>query len=500
MFILSLVYYIGYDVGSSSVKASLVSSESGKMIDVVSEPSTEMEILAPRPGWAEQDPELWWQCACKTTRKILSQNNIRPDQILGVGIAYQMHGLVLISENGELLRNSIIWCDGRAVEIGNKAYKEFGEVKSMKQLLNSPGNFTASKLKWVRENEPELYKKIHKFMLPGDYIAYRFSGEFSTTVPGLSEGMFWDFHTHQPAYDLFDQLGLDKEHIPALVPTFSEQCRISEKGASESGLAIGTPILYRAGDQPNNALSLNVMEPGEVAATAGTSGVFYAVTDNPLAFPNSGVNNFAHVNYSKGRPRIGKLLCINGAGILYRWLRNQLAVNTYEEMNVLASEVGIGSEGIFIFPFGNGPERMLGNQQLNATIVGIDFNSHSVPHLIRGGLEGIAHAFAYGMELLQSEGIRPTVIRAGNDNLFQVPLFGQTIANLIDQEIEIYNNTGATGAARACVLHKGDFADYGKQVEQQDFEMRYEPDRESNEHKDAYALWRQKLETILKTD
>ncbi len=500
MFNLTSVYYIGYDVGSSSVKASLVTIDSGEVIDVLSEPSTEMEIISLHSGWAEQDPELWWQYVCSATQKLLTKNNIPANKILGIGIAYQMHGLVLVDKQGALLRNSIIWCDGRAVETGDAAFKALGAEQCLRQLLNSPGNFTASKLKWVKENEPDLYDRTYKFMLPGDYVAYRFSGEITTTIPGLSEGMFWDFPAHQPAYDLFDHYGLDTEYIPALVPTFSEQCRISEKGASESGLSEGTPIRYRAGDQPNNALSLNIMEPGHVAATAGTSGVFYAITENLIAYPNSGVNNFAHVNYSKDLPRIGKLLCINGAGILYRWLRNQLAVSSYEEMNALASEVEIGSEGLLVYPFGNGPERMLGNLQPNASLVGIDFNSHGMQHLIRAGLEGIAHSFTYGMELLQSEGIQPGLIRAGNDNLFQVPLFGQTIANLVDQEIELYNNTGATGAARACALAQGGYDDYGKQVEQQDFEMSYIPDRQRNKNRDAYELWRQRLETNIKLD
>jgi len=274
------MYSIGFDIGSSSIKAALVRTSSGKSVAVVNEPKTEMNIIAVQNGWAEQNPNDWWKHVCTATKRLLEENNINSKEISGIGISYQMHGLVIVDELGNSLRNSIIWCDSRAVEIGQKAFDDLGNQICLEKLLNSPANFTASKLKWVKDNEPETYSKIHKFMLPGDYIAYKLSGEICTTISGLSEGILWNFQKSAIADWLLRHFAIEENLVPEIKDTFSIQGKVSEQGANESGLAIGTPILYRAGDQPNNALSLNVLNPGEVAATGGTSGVVYAVTDN----------------------------------------------------------------------------------------------------------------------------------------------------------------------------------------------------------------------------
>ncbi|NND15592.1 MAG: carbohydrate kinase, partial [Eudoraea sp.] len=384
------MYYLGIDLGSSSIKIALVDQANGKSLGVIREPEEEMQIHAHEKGWAEQDPIEWWQHVCKGIKRIKKELDISKKDIVGVGIAYQMHGLVLIDSKGNSLRNSIIWCDSRAVEIGNQAYQNIGKQKCDTQLLNAPGNFTASKLGWVKENEPKTYREAYKFMLPGDYIAYRFSDTINTTIPGLSEGIFWDFTTDQISDMLLDHFGFDSDKIPELVETFSTQCTVSEEGAEQSGLDVGTPILYRAGDQPNNALSLNVFQPGEVAATAGTSGVVYAITNSLSVKEASRLNNFAHVNYLVGKEKhIGKLLCINGAGIQYRWLLNNLAVSNYEEMNLLAAEVEVGSDGVCVIPFGNGAERMLNNSQPGTRIVNLNLNRHDKSFLCRATLEGI---------------------------------------------------------------------------------------------------------------
>jgi xylulokinase len=409
-----------------------------------------------------------------------------------------MHGLVIIDKEGNALRKSIIWCDSRAVKIGQNAYDQIGPERCDTHLLNSPANFTASKLKWVKENEPEVYAKIYKIMLPGDYIAYKLSGVINTTVSGLSEGILWDFKKDEIADMVLDYYGLDAEMIPDIVATFSVQSKVNEKGAGESGLKVGTPILYRAGDQPNNALTLNVFNPGEVAATGGTSGVVYTVTDNLSVKESSRVNNFAHVNYAPGKPaRIGKLLCINGAGIQYRWLLNNLDVGSYEEMNALANDVPIGSDGIALIPFGNGAERMLKNQEVGTRIVNLNLNNHGKAHLCRAALEGIAFSFFYGMEIMESDGIRVNVMRAGNDNLFRSEIFSTTLATLIGYDIEIYNTTGAIGAARAANLHTGDFQAFGKALLENDYVMTFKPKSEKRAYQNAYAIWKKELELTL---
>jgi xylulokinase len=491
------MYSIGYDIGSSSIKAALVETATGKSRAVTSEPKVEMEMLALENGWAEQDPEDWWAHVCTATRTLIEENNIKAPDITGIGISYQMHGLVVVDKNGEPLRKSIIWCDSRAVEIGQKAFDDLGNDKCASHLLNSPANFTASKLKWVKDNEPDIYSNIHKFMLPGDYIAYKLSGDINTTISGLSEGIFWDFKSNSIADRLLEHYGIEERLIPQIVDTFSVQAKVSKDGASESGLAEGTPLYYRAGDQPNNALSLNVFDPGEVAATGGTSGVIYAITDSLSVEESSRVNNFAHVNYDLENTRIGKMACINGAGIMYRWLMNNLDVSDYGEMNDLAASVPIGSDGVTIHPFGNGAERVLNNRSLGTRMSNINLNNHDKSHLCRAALEGIAFAFVYGMEILKSDGIRPKVIRAGNDNLFRADIFSNTISTLIGQEIEIYDTTGAIGAARACELHKGDMETFGKRIMDNDFVMGFKPSQEKEEYKRAYSKWKKELKEIL---
>ena len=491
------MYSIGYDIGSSSIKAALVSTATGKSIAVLTEPKTEMDMKAVKNGWAEQHPDEWWKHVCNATKRLLKENSIDPQNITGIGISYQMHGLVVVDKEGIPLRDSIIWCDSRAVGIGQKAFKELGEEKCATQLLNSPSNFTASKLKWVKENEPEVYSKIYKFMLPGDYIAYKLSNTICSTTSGLSEGIFWDFSKNSIAEWLLDHYGIDKSLVPEIKDTFAVQGKVSPQGASASGLAEGTPILYRAGDQPNNALSLNVFNPGEVASTGGTSGVIYAITDNLSVKESSRVNNFAHVNYKAKQARIGKLLCINGAGIQYRWLKDNLNVKSYEEMNQLAASVQIGSNGVTILPFGNGAERMLNNKEVGTHIGNINLNNHNKAHLCRAALEGIAFSFVYGMEILRSDGIKASVIRAGNDNLYRSDIFSNTVATLIGHEIEIYNTTGAIGAARACVLINGDYEAYGKQIMDNDYVMSYKPSADTEAYRTAYDKWKRELELLL---
>lgn len=491
------MYYIGYDIGSSSVKVALVEAETGKKIIVLHEPQNEMEILSWHPDWAEQDPEIWWQHICVATKRAILEANIQASKIQGIGISYQMHGLVIVDKKTNPLRNAIIWCDSRAVEIGDKAYAELGKEKCSEHLLNSPGNFTASKLKWVKENEPEIYNQVYKYMLPGDYIAYKLTGEITTTKNGLSEGMLWDYKENKVANWLLDYYGIDQSLTPTIVENFTNQGVLNEKASKQSGLPVGIPVVYRAGDQPNNALSLNVLNLGEVAATGGTSGVFYAVSELSSGNKTNRVNNFVHVNYELETPRIGKLLNINGAGIQYRWLRNNMGDETYESMNRKASKIAIGSDGVVVIPFGNGAERMFNNKNIGTHFLNLNLNIHNSAHLFRASLEGIAFSFVYGMECLKEDNATINVIRAGNDNLFRSEIFSNTVATLIGHEIEIYNTTGAVGAARAVGLKDGDYNKFGSNITTNDHVMTFLPLKNKEPYKKAYQKWKQELELIL---
>ena len=494
------MYYIGYDIGSSSVKVALVDAKNNKEVAVLSEPDGEMPIDAPHPDWAEQNPEMWWKHLCQATQRIILENKIDPQHILAVGISYQMHGLVLVDRHQKLLRDSIIWCDSRAVAIGDQAAKDIGVQKYGTHLLNAPGNFTASKLKWVKENEPTIYAQAAYYMLPGDYIAFKLTNEIRTTKNGLSEGTLWDYKEKKVADWLLDHYGIAPSMTPSLVENFEDQGSITEKAALATGLPIGIPIRYRAGDQPNNALALNVLHPGEVAATGGTSGVLFAVTDRNTSQEFSRVNHFAHVNYTVENPVIGSLLCINGAGIQYSWLKSLTRIRDFNTMNSLSAEVAVGSEGLVNLPFGNGSERMLNNCNLGTHFCNLNLNLHNEAHLFRAALEGIAFSFAYGMEIMKTDGLDAQIIRAGNDNLFRSEIFSTTLATLIKQPITIYNTTGAIGAARAAGLEKGELDRMKAHVNQHDKVAEINPQSDSQIYQDAYQNWKNTLEHQLKKE
>lgn len=488
------MYSLGIDIGSSSVKVSVLNTKTGVCEASAFAPEEEMKITAVKAGWAEQEPEGWWVNFLAAFKKALSKSSVTPQQISAIGISYQMHGLVALDKDGNVVRPSIIWCDSRAVELGNSAFKTLGKEYCLSHLLNSPGNFTASKLKWVKDNEPELFSKIYKIMLPGDYVAYRLSGEMQTTISGLSEGMFWDFKSESIASQLMDLYGFPASIISDIVPTFGKQSEVSDVASKITGLQKGTLISYRAGDQPNNAFSLNVLEPGEVAATAGTSGVIYGVNDKLASDDDSRVNSFAHVNHTAENKRLGVLLCINGTGILNSWLRQNMAGLSYDEMNKLASSAKPGAEGLLIYPFGNGAERVLKNQAPGATIKGLSFNTHNQSHLLRAAQEGIAFSFNYGAEIMGEMGIKTNIVRAGKANMFLSPLFRQTMANVLDAKIELVDTDGALGAARGAALGAGLFANAKETFATLKCIENIEPDKDQSAVKEAYNNWKKELE------
>lgn len=490
------MYLIGYDIGSSSVKASLVEASTGKCIATAFYPKTEAPIMAKCQGWAEQHPEDWWQNLKFATADILAASNIDRDNIGAIGISYQMHGLVCVDRDHNVLRPAIIWCDSRAVPYGQQAQDALGTRFCLEHMLNSPGNFTAAKLAWVRNNEPEIYERIHKIMLPGDYIGMKLTGEICTTVSGLSEGMFWDFSRSEVSRELMDFYGFDHSIIPEIRPTFGDQGQVSRAAADELGLRAGIPVTYRAGDQPNNALSLGVLNPGEIASTAGTSGVVYGVNGQISYDPQSRVNSFAHVNHQATNPRLGVLLCINGTGILNSWIRRTVAPEGigYAEMNALASQAPIGSDGVSILPFGNGAERMLCNREVGCSIHGINFNMHSKAHIIRAAQEGIVFAFRYGIDIMKEMGLSVNKIHAGNANMFLSPIFRDTLCGVTGATIELFDTDGSVGAAKGAGIGMG----YYKTAEEAFTTLNrlqvITPDAKTQQqYLDAYERWKSNI-------
>ncbi len=447
---------LGIDVGTSSIKVAIVDAQTQQCITTVQYPDTETGITSLQKGWAEQSPEMWWGNVQQAILKAHATKKYNSKDIIAIGIAYQMHGLVCVDKNQQVLRDSIIWCDSRAVEIGNKAFDAIGHEKSLQHLLNSPGNFTAAKLAWVKENEPEKYAQIDKIMLPGDFIAMKLTGQITTSVSSLSEGIFWDFKNQELSADVFDYFGFDKELIPEIKEVFTPHGTVQASIAECLSLKAGIPVAYKAGDQPNNALSLNVLDPGEVAATAGTSGVIYGVSDQLVYDQQSRINSFAHVNFTEAQKRIGVLLCINGTGILNSWIKNITGNKfSYNEMNEAAASIQPGSNGLQMLPFGNGAERMLENKLVQSHMHNIDFNVHKPAHLFRAAQEGIAFAFRYGFDIMRQNGMQPSVIRAGKANMFLSDVFTNCFVNATNVPVELHDCDGSVGAAKGAGIGVG---------------------------------------------
>lgn len=489
---------IGYDIGSSSVKATLLDADTGKVVTSEGLPKVEMTISAPQKDWAEQDPDIWWKYIIDTTHAIVKTGNIQKGEVKAIGISYQMHGLVCVDKNGNVIRPSIIWCDSRAVGIGNKAFQELGEDYCLRHLLNSPGNFTASKLKWVKENEPEKYTQIHKIMLPGDYIAMKLSGEIKTSETGLSEGIFWDFKSNVLSKELLKYYGIDESLIADVVPSFSFQGNVTAEAADILGIEAGIPISYRAGDQPNNAFSLNVLEEGELATTAGTSGTVYGVSTQAVYDPKSRVNTFVHVNHTGKDPRFGVLLCVNGTGILNSWLKKLLGGESisYPEMNDLAGQVPIGSEGLKFIPFGNGVERIMENKSVDAHLSGINLLKHDKRHILRAGQEGIVASLTYGFHIMKDMGLNLNTVKAGRANMFLSPLFREAFVNMNEVTLELYDTDGSQGAARGAGIGAGIYASPKEAFQGLDKLASIEPDvKLVNQYQDVYQGW---LEALIK--
>jgi xylulokinase len=491
-------FLLGFDVGSSSIKAALLNAETGELVASASSPGTELAIAAPRPGWAEQDPELWWDNAAAAAGALKAAAAKEYAAVCAVGISYQMHGLVIIDKAGTVLRPSIIWCDSRAVEVGARAFKGIGEKVCLSRLLNSPGNFTASKLAWVKENEPQIFSRVNKYLLPGEWLAYRMTGEACTTPSGLSEAVLWDFTKGGLAELVLEWYGISRDLVPDVRPTFSVQGEMTQKAAQALGLAKGTPVSYRAGDQPNNAFSLNVLDPGEAATTAGTSGVVYGVAGKPASDPLSRVNTFVHATHTDQAPRYGVLLCVNGTGSLNSWMKRILASDgrgaTYDQMNALAAQAPVGADGLSILPFGNGAERTLENRTIGSSLLGIDFNRHGIPHLLRASQEGIVFALQYGMKIMRDMGIEAKTVRAGNANMFLSPIFREAFASVTGAQVQLYNTDGAQGAARGAGVGARMYRNPKEAFVGLAAVMTVEPDRaKAAAYEDAYGRWERAL-------
>ena len=485
----------GIDVGTSSIKVSIVDAANQQLIYSTSFPEVENEISSPQPGFAEQDPEHWWYCVKQAILKANSSGLYNPKNIGAIGISYQMHGLVVVDKNAQVLRPSIIWCDSRATPYGDQAYITLGESFCQSHYLNSPGNFTAAKLAWVKENQPAIFEQIAQVLLPGDFIAGRFTSNFTTTASALSEGILWDFKSSHPAKDLMTYYGFPESIFPPVHPLFSDHGSLTATVAEELGLGTHVKVTYKAGDQPNNAYSLGVLHVGDIATTAGTSGVVYGISDELKFDKENRVNSFAHVNHTTEKTSIGVLMCINGTGILNRWLKqNFFSSVTYAQLNELGAKASIGSNGLVCMPFGNGAERIFQNRTLGGSFQHLDFNRHQSADIIRAAQEGIAFSMVYGIELLGNVGVKPNKLKAGLANMYLSELFTQAIVNASGASVELLETDGAFGAALGAGAGVGYYANEDEAVSNIKVLKTVQPKASlQNSYADAYGIWKMNL-------
>lgn len=485
-------YLLGLDIGSSFIKAALVDARTRQAVATAQSPAAELPILAPQPGWAEQEPRLWWEHCIAAVRQLESLSPGGLQRVIAVGIAYQMHGLVLLDAQLQPVRPAIIWCDSRAGQIGAEAERALGTAWCLEHLLNTPGNFTAVKLAWVRRYEPELFAQARHALLPGDYIAVQLTGEPATTDCGLSEMALWHATEGRLAHEVLDALALDAALLPPRVPVAGEQGKLTPQAAAQLGLPAGIPLAYRCGDQPNNALALGALDPGEAAATAGTSGVVFAVTDNPLADPRQRVNTFLHVNHSPQQPHYGVLLCLSGAACSYRWLRATLGLAqppSYSVLNALAEQTPPGADGLCFLPFGNGAERMFGGRSLSAALQQLDFNLHGAGHVARAVQEGVAFALAYGLQALRELGLEFRLLRAAAGNMFLSDTFTRALSAAAQVELELRRTDGATGAALGAGFGAGLYPSWNDAVGHGSRALIVAAQQEREQYAAAYARW-----------
>lgn len=433
--------FLGIDVGTSSVKVSIVGEDGVILASATAPASSERAINSPNPNWAEQNPEDWWEDAQQAILNLPLEARL---QVEAIGIAYQMHGLVLVDSQFQPVRPSIIWCDGRNIQESQILAESLGLDALENRLLNKPGTLTLAKLAWVAEHEPETLAKAHTFGLPGDFIAYKLTGEWSTTKSGYSEMVGWDFGASIPFEEGFRKAGW-KLPLPEARPNLEEGAPIQKVIAEKLGLPPSARVTYRAGDQPNNAFGLGVLQQGETAISAGTSGVLYGIGDSSPGL-HEGINRFLHVN-----SQIGVLMCLNGVGSALAfarrtWFQNQ----SYEALSELASQANPENCPYF-FPFGNGAERILSERAFSG-FTELDFNRHNLPELARSVFEGIAFAYRLGSEKMEKAGCLSKVVNGTESGLLKSSFFAQLLANELQVELILSEGDGSTAAARGAAL------------------------------------------------
>ncbi|MFW6097130.1 MAG: xylulokinase [Chloroflexota bacterium] len=455
-----MALFLGIDVSTTATKALLI-DEVG---DVVASASTPYEFSTPRPLWSEQDPQLWWDGARSSIRQALDEADAGGEDVRAIGLTGQMHGLVLLDEAGEVLRPAILWNDQRTGaecdEIRNRLGKE--------RLIAITGNdaltgFTAPKILWVKNNEPEIYERTRHILLPKDYVRYRLTGEFASDRAGGSGTLLFDLKERTWSREVAEALDIDPEWLP---PTFegpSVTGTISASAAEATGLATGTPVVGGGGDQAAQAVGVGAVAPGIVALTLGTSGVVFAATDAPMVEPEGRLHAFCHAVPGKWH-LMGVML--SAAGSL-RWYRDALAPDmSFEALVAEAEEAPPGSEGLLFLPYLTGERTPHPDPLARGAFVGLTVR-HKRAHMTRAVLEGVAFGLRDSFELMQETGLATVEQVRVSGGGARSELWRQILADVLQTELVTVNTTegAAYGAGLLAAVGAGQFEDVQGAVE-----------------------------------
>ncbi len=456
-----MAYLLGIDVSTTATKA-LVIDERGA---VAATASDEYEFFTPRPLWAEQNPHDWWRACINVVRRVLEQ--VPASEIAGIGLTGQMHGLVLLDADGDVLRPCIMWNDQRTAKQCAEITERAGGASSLLQLIGNPvlPGFTAPKILWVRENEPEVYARAAHVLLPKDYLRYKLTSAYATEMSDASGTALLDVAQRAWSDDLLKAINLPRAWLPAVHESPVVSAKISAQAALETGLLQGTPVVGGGGDQAAQAVGTGIIRQGIVSATLGTSGVVFASSDSYRLEPNGLLHAFCHAVPGKWH-LMGVMLSAAGS---FRWFRDAFGAvererarlenrDVYDILTAQAARVAAGSEGLIFLPYLSGERTPYPDPHARGTFFGITLR-HGKEHFVRAVLEGVAYGLCDSLELMRALGLDISQVRASGGGA-RSPLWRQILADVFDSEIALVNITegAAFGAALLAGVGAGVYA------------------------------------------
>ena len=462
-------YLLGIDIGTSGTKTLLVDEDGNTRASKL----VEYPLLTPQPGWAEQHPEEWWRATCQSIQAVLRKSRVKPAEIKGVGLSGQMHGSVFLDEKGNVVRPCILWCDGRTAAECDEIMRTVGPQR-MHELVSNPAlaGFTAPKVVWLRNHEPEKYAKVRQILLPKDYIRYRLTGAYAAEVSDAAGTVMFDVKNRRWCNELLELLKIPSEWLPPVYESYDVCGHVAPSAARATGLAKGTPVVGGGADNTCGAIGSGIVIEGRVMTSLGSSGVLFTPTDTPRVDPQERLHTFCHST----RRQWYLMGCMLSAGMSLRWYRDQMAeveraaakkkqADVYDILMAQAQKTPLGAEGLFFLPYLMGERSPHKDPFARGAFVGLSFR-HGKTHMVRAIVEGVTFALRDSLEIMRGLGARLEQVRliAGGA---KSPFWRQVVADVFGLQIAIPKNTEgpAMGAAILAGVGAGVFGDFFETTE-----------------------------------